>query len=179
MIKLVSDENFDGDILRGLLRRLPEVDVSIARTNAGLAQTPDPIILDWAAEQQRILLTHDRETIPGFAYTRVKRGKRLINCFWPSNASVQTNAKTKCITFHSDCISPGQHYPRSRGQTYFPVPVVRPIVHRPNALVFSQCNSHPAPGSLDPAAIDSTRRGNETHPSRQSGRLSTRRADRP
>jgi hypothetical protein len=27
VIKLVSDENFDSDILRGLLRRLPKLDV--------------------------------------------------------------------------------------------------------------------------------------------------------
>ncbi len=59
MIKLVSDENFDGDVLRGLLRRLPELDV-VRVQDAGLAGTPDPIILDWAAREQRILLTHDR-----------------------------------------------------------------------------------------------------------------------
>ena len=44
MIKLVTDENFDGDLLRGLVRRLPELDV-VRVQDVGLAQTPDPNIL--------------------------------------------------------------------------------------------------------------------------------------
>jgi predicted nuclease of predicted toxin-antitoxin system len=62
VIKLVSDENFDGDILRGLLRRMPGLDVARVQ-DVGLAQAPDPTVLAWAAGEQRILLTHDR----GFA----------------------------------------------------------------------------------------------------------------
>jgi hypothetical protein len=27
VIKLASDENFDGDVVRGLLRRIPELDI--------------------------------------------------------------------------------------------------------------------------------------------------------
>jgi len=44
MIKLASDENFDEDIVRGLLRRRPEVDIVSVR-DADLTETPDPIIL--------------------------------------------------------------------------------------------------------------------------------------
>ncbi len=84
MIKLVSDENFDGDILRGLLRRLPELDV-VRVQDAGLAETPDPIILDWAASEQRILLTHDRESVPGFAYARVNAGEPMPGVFLVSD----------------------------------------------------------------------------------------------
>jgi predicted nuclease of predicted toxin-antitoxin system len=62
VIKLVSDENFDGDILRGLLRRMPGLDVARVQ-DVGLAQAPDPTVLAWAAGEQRILLMHDR----GFA----------------------------------------------------------------------------------------------------------------
>ena len=32
----------------------------------------DPVILDWAAEQGRILLTHDVSTITRYAYERVQ-----------------------------------------------------------------------------------------------------------
>ena len=101
MIKLVSDENFDGDILRGLLRRMPDLDLARVQ-DVGLAQAPDPTILTWAAGEQRILLTHDRETVPGFAYERVRarelmagvflvsdhmpRGWLLTNCYSPSSA---------------------------------------------------------------------------------------------
>src|SRR5437899_3151612 len=69
VIKLLSDENFDGDILRGLLRRLPDLDV-VRVQDVGLAGTPDPDLLAWAAGEERILLTHDRATVPGFAYDR-------------------------------------------------------------------------------------------------------------
>jgi hypothetical protein len=38
-------------------------------------------------------------------------------------------------------------------------------------LTVSGCNSHPATGSLQPVAIEATRGGNETQPSRQTGRF--------
>ena len=70
MLKLVSDENFDGDILRGLYRRRPDLDV-VRVQDVGLNATSDPDILEWAAVEGRILLTHDRDTMPYFAYQRV------------------------------------------------------------------------------------------------------------
>jgi hypothetical protein len=41
VIKLASDENFDGDIVRGLLRRVPELDI-VRVQDVGLAGSPDP-----------------------------------------------------------------------------------------------------------------------------------------
>ena len=37
MIKLASDENFDGDVVRGLMRRVPELDIvhGVAMSNRG------------------------------------------------------------------------------------------------------------------------------------------------
>jgi hypothetical protein len=84
VIKLVSDENFDGDILRGLMRRIPELDVRRVQ-DVGLAQAPDSAILAWAAAEQRILLTHDRQTIPGFAYDRVLAGEFMAGVFLVSD----------------------------------------------------------------------------------------------
>jgi hypothetical protein len=90
VIKLASDENFDGDILRGLLRRLPGLDV-VRVQDADLAGTPDPVILAWAAGGERILLTHDRDTMPNFAYERVRAGQPMPGVFlvkgnggWPA-----------------------------------------------------------------------------------------------
>ena len=80
MIKLLSDENFDGDILRGLLRRLPDLDV-IRVQDVGLAGTPDPDLLAWAAGEERVLLTHDRTTVPNFAYDRVRAGQPMPGVF--------------------------------------------------------------------------------------------------
>lgn len=40
----------------------------------GLSGIEDPKILEWAAQEGRILLTHDVRTITHFAYARVKLG---------------------------------------------------------------------------------------------------------
>jgi len=80
VIKLLTDENFDGDILRGMLRRMPDLDV-IRVQDTGLSRTPDPIILAWAAANQRILLTHDMKTIPDFANDRVRAGELMPGVF--------------------------------------------------------------------------------------------------
>ena len=63
MLRLVSDENFNGDIGRGLLRRHPELEL-VRVQDVGLMQRPDPDILEWAASQGRVLLSHDVSTVP-------------------------------------------------------------------------------------------------------------------
>jgi hypothetical protein len=39
-----------------------------------MAQSPDPELLDYAARENLILLTHDLKTVPGYAYERVAAG---------------------------------------------------------------------------------------------------------
>lgn len=80
MLRLLSDENFDGHILRGLFRRLPNIDL-VRVQDVGLEQTADSEILEWAAAQGRILLTHDRRTVPRFAFERVAEGRRMPGVF--------------------------------------------------------------------------------------------------
>ena len=72
MDRFAADHNFREDILRGLIRRL-EIDVVRIR-DVGLATAQDPALLDWAAAEGRILLTHDRNTVPGYHYARLGRG---------------------------------------------------------------------------------------------------------
>jgi hypothetical protein len=72
-MRLLSDENFNGAILRGLMRRLPKLDL-VRVQDVGLKNTDDPIILEWAANEGRILLTHDVSTITMYAYERVNQG---------------------------------------------------------------------------------------------------------
>lgn len=62
MLKLATDENFNNNILRGLLRRRPDLDI-IRVQDAGLSGADDPTVLDWAANEGRVLLTHDAATI--------------------------------------------------------------------------------------------------------------------
>jgi predicted nuclease of predicted toxin-antitoxin system len=76
MPRLLTDENFNGDILRGLTRRLPALDI-VRVQDEGLANTDDAIILDWAGQKDRVLLTHDIKTMPPLAHQRVAEGKSM------------------------------------------------------------------------------------------------------
>ena len=76
MLQALLDHNFDQDILRGLLRRIPALDVIIAY-EAGLSRTEDPDLLIWAAKEQRLLLTHDRRTMPAHAKTVIDSGHTI------------------------------------------------------------------------------------------------------
>src|SRR5437868_11595792 len=73
MPRFLADENFSGDIVRGLLRRKPDLDLLTAQ-DAGLSGADDPALLRWSAESGRVLLTHDVQTLPGLAYKRIKGG---------------------------------------------------------------------------------------------------------
>lgn len=73
MLRLASDADVHGDITRGLRRRLPEIDFVRAQ-DAIPEGTPDPEVLAWAAAENRILITNDRNTMIGLAYQRVATG---------------------------------------------------------------------------------------------------------
>lgn len=73
MLRFLADENFGGDITRGLLLRAPTLDL-VRVQDVGLAEADDPTILAWAAEHGRLLLTHDAATVPRYAYERIAAG---------------------------------------------------------------------------------------------------------
>jgi hypothetical protein len=83
--RLVSDENFDGDILRGLYRRNPSIDI-VRIQDCGLSGAPDEDVLAWAATEGRIVLTHDRTTLPSYAYDRVQSSLRMPGVFAVSDS---------------------------------------------------------------------------------------------
>ena len=72
-MRFATDENFDGRILKGLLARLPDIDI-VRVQDTLMAQASDPELLEWLADENRILLTHDIQTMPGFVYERVHAG---------------------------------------------------------------------------------------------------------
>lgn len=76
MLRFLADENFANEIIRGLRRRLPDIDI-VRVQDVGLRTVDDPVILDWAAREGRLLLTHDVKTITRFAYERVRMGKPM------------------------------------------------------------------------------------------------------
>ena len=66
MPRLLADENLNNDIVRGLLRRKPDLDI-VRVQDVGLSGADDSTVLAWAAQQGRVLLTHDVTTITRFA----------------------------------------------------------------------------------------------------------------
>lgn len=70
MLKLAIDEDLDNRILHGLLLRVPNLDIKRVQ-DAGLAGMDDPGVLEWAAREGRILITHDKRTMTLYAYERV------------------------------------------------------------------------------------------------------------
>lgn len=80
MLRLAADENFDNDILRGLRRRRPGLNLARVQ-DAGFSGMDDPTVLEWAASEGRILLTHDVKTVPKYAYERVGAGLPMPGVF--------------------------------------------------------------------------------------------------
>ena len=73
MLRLASDADVHGDIIRGIRRRAPGID--LVRTQDTLPEgTPDLEVLAWAAAENRVLITNDRNTMVGFAYQRFAAG---------------------------------------------------------------------------------------------------------
>jgi len=80
VIRLLADENFNNNIVRGVRLRDPDIDL-VRVQDVGLSGADDPSVLEWAAGHRRILLTHDVATITAFAYERVRAGKPMPGVF--------------------------------------------------------------------------------------------------
>lgn len=74
MLRLASDADVRGEIVRGLRRRSPRID--LVRVQDELADgTLDPEVLNWATLQGRVLITNDRNTMLGLARERMAIGE--------------------------------------------------------------------------------------------------------
>lgn len=80
MLKLLADENFHGDIVRGLLLRTPDFDI-VRVQDVGLLGADDSEILEWAAVNERVILSHDFATFGEAAYERVATGEMMPGVF--------------------------------------------------------------------------------------------------
>jgi hypothetical protein len=80
MLRLATDEDFNIRILRGLLHRSPHLDI-VRVQDAGLTLNDDPHVLEWAAREGRILLTHDVTTMRKYAYGRIEAGLPMPGVF--------------------------------------------------------------------------------------------------
>jgi predicted nuclease of predicted toxin-antitoxin system len=80
MIRLLVDESFNNDIVRGVLRRLPDLDIVRAQ-DEGLSGMDDAAVLAYAASEGRIVLTHDVRTLTAAAWDRVRAGQPMPGVF--------------------------------------------------------------------------------------------------
>lgn len=105
-MRWLADENFNNDILRGLFRRKPGIDVVRAQ-DVGLTGVDDEALLAWAGEQDRVLLTHDVSTITAHAYHRVMKGEAMPGVFEVS-CDAWIRSAIDDILLLSECSIPGE-----------------------------------------------------------------------
>jgi Domain of unknown function (DUF5615) len=75
-VKYLFDEDLNGRIVRGVRRRIPDLDSTTVR-EADLPEASDPAVLDWAAAQGRVVITHDHRTMRPCAEERLKAGRLM------------------------------------------------------------------------------------------------------
>jgi uncharacterized protein with PIN domain len=68
--RFVADENLNERLVLALVRRVPGVDIVRVR-DVGRTGRTDADLLEWAATQDRVVITHDLRTMPRAAYARV------------------------------------------------------------------------------------------------------------
>jgi hypothetical protein len=84
---------------------MPGVGCRARVQDVGLNAAADPDILSWAADEARIMLTHDRETMPFFAYQRVKAGQAMPGVLLVSDL-MPTGQAIDEILLAVDCLAP-------------------------------------------------------------------------
>jgi hypothetical protein len=62
-VRFQADADFNAEIRAGVVRREPRIDFQTAE-DADLRRLPDSEVLEFAAQQNRILVTHDHRTMP-------------------------------------------------------------------------------------------------------------------
>jgi predicted nuclease of predicted toxin-antitoxin system len=76
MLRILLDENFNQRILRGIERLVPGLDYVIVQESE-LERSSDPVLLAWAAEHQRVIITHDINTVTKYANDRLRAGEPM------------------------------------------------------------------------------------------------------
>ena len=71
-----ADHDLNEHIVDGVLRREPALEFIRAR-DVGIDGRPDPEVLEYAATQSLIIVSHDVNTMPGHAQSRLVAGKHV------------------------------------------------------------------------------------------------------
>lgn len=106
MLLFAADENFNNDILRGIRRRNSNIDI-VRVQDVGLSGADDPTVLEWAAQQNRVLITHDARTITRYAYERVQADRTMPGVFEVSR-SINVSIVIEEILLLAECSLEGE-----------------------------------------------------------------------
>lgn len=71
-----ADEDFNNRIIRGIQRKDLTLDI-VRIQDLELSDNSDPAVLEWCAREDRVLFTHDVNTMVKHAYNRIKSNKSL------------------------------------------------------------------------------------------------------
>jgi predicted nuclease of predicted toxin-antitoxin system len=90
MVRFLSDINFNHKILNGVFTQSPGIDLARAQDLA-LDGIDDPEVLARAAEEDRLLITHDVRTMSHFAGRRLAAGEPMSGVLiFPNDLSIRT-----------------------------------------------------------------------------------------
>ena len=73
-VRFLADEDVRAGIIRGTRLREPAIDILDVKT-VGLRGARDPTLLELAAEQGRITISHDADTMTMHFWERIESGK--------------------------------------------------------------------------------------------------------
>ena len=118
MLKYLADENFNNQVVRGLRRQLPELDLVRIQDEADLVGAPDPDVLEWAAKEGRIVLTSDVRTFPAFVKERLNQGLPMPGVFY-ANQSASVATLIDDLFLLATCSEEGEYEGQS---VYLPLP---------------------------------------------------------
>ena len=77
MLRLFFDHDFNCKILRGLVKRIPDLDF-ITPNQLGNITESDENHLVWAFENRRVVISHDVNTMTDAANQRLKNGESIF-----------------------------------------------------------------------------------------------------
>ncbi len=95
-MRFLADENFNHHVLLALRRVDAEIDI-VRVQDLEIYQMPDPVVLEWAAQHGRVVLTRDVSTMTDYAYERVRQGK-------PMPGVIQTRSKASIKKMAEDIL---------------------------------------------------------------------------
>lgn len=106
MHQWIADQNFNNDVLRGLIRVNPEIDI-VRTQDLGFEEIADEDLLEFADRANRIVLTHDRKTMPRYARQRTAWGERMAGLVVVSGSISVKDAIEEILMIHV-CLSPAE-----------------------------------------------------------------------